>query len=56
MLSEPIVMETNMKFIRFLRGARGRMARTMHDDERLQRTMPGETGALAALRLGMLVG
>ncbi|MCT7375242.1 hypothetical protein [Chelativorans salis] len=42
-----------MKLIHFLRGGRREQRRTPR--ERLQNTMPGETGALAALRLGFLI-
>lgn len=44
-----------MRRIRFFRRVRDAGAPAMRDRVRLEKTMPGETGALAALRLGMLV-
>lgn len=46
-----------MKFIaRFLRARRnGNMVTTM-ERQRLGRTMPGQTGAIAANRLGFFIG
>lgn len=44
-----------MKRLRIFRRVRDRGVPSMRDRERLERTMPGETGALNALRLGMLV-
>lgn len=45
-----------MKLIHLFHKARVARGRAMHDRERLGRTMPGETGALAALRLGVFGG
>lgn len=45
-----------MKRFRFFRrAARNTGAPFQRDRERLKNAMPGETGALTALRLGMLV-
>jgi len=44
-----------MKLFRKFRKARGVNGRSFDERNRLEKAMPGETGALAALRLGMLV-
>lgn len=45
-----------MKLLRMFRKTNRRRARLAHGDRsRLAASMPGETGALAGLRLGMLV-
>ncbi|SEB39305.1 hypothetical protein [Nitratireductor aquibiodomus] len=42
-------------FARFIRRRRGTNPNTVFARQRLQKTMPGETGALAGSRLGFLV-
>jgi len=44
-----------MKFFRMFRKARAMSGRSFDERKRLEKAMPGETGALAALRLGLLV-
>ena len=43
-----------MKFFRFRSGASRGNLTTLLERQRLARTMPGQTGALAASRLGFL--
>lgn len=43
-------------FSRFFSGRREANLTTTLERQRLARTMPGQTGALAASRLGLLVG
>jgi len=47
--------EPKMRFFRIFRKARAAGGRAFDERKRLEKAMPGETGALAALRLGLLV-
>ncbi|WP_309085823.1 hypothetical protein [Chelativorans sp.] len=44
-----------MKFLQFFRTVHTARGQRTRERERLHRAMPGETGALAALRVGVLV-
>jgi hypothetical protein len=47
---------TEMKLFQMLRGRRDTNLTTALERQRLGRTMPGQTAAIAAMRLGCLVG
>ena len=49
-------METKMKFIARMFARRPSTIATELERQRLGRTMPGQTGALAAARLGYTLG
>ncbi|KFB09781.1 hypothetical protein [Nitratireductor basaltis] len=44
-----------MKLLKLLRGIRHTRDKARSERQRLQRTMPGETGAMAGLKYGFLI-